>query len=233
MNPTAPGLRLHVGLSGHGKTHLLRHEVFAAARAVPVMVLDPTMDEWTRPPGNRIPRELAPDFAFASSVAEAAALLERGKRCVVVMSDADLAAQADAACRWARGRRGAGIALPEAHEAMPLHGAIGDHVRKVLTTWRHTETSLWADTQEFAQITRRLDKAQVIRVFSATHSDDARLRERGGPMLVGAVHECARRNTREEHGGLGQPGWHVALYEGVRLPRYRLERHGSTPEWWG
>ncbi len=218
------GVRLHVGLPRHGKTYAARREVFAFVREHPCIVIDQTF-EWTRPPGSLVPRDVADVTARAATVGEAAALVESGKRLVIVSTDADPEMVAESACKWARYYKGrAGVMIGEAHNAWPVAKPLGPHARAVATAFRHWDVAAWLDTQRLALLNRTWDLAQTIRVFSATDSDMKRLRELGGSALERAVRECGLRNTPVERGGRGEPGWHVALYEGVRTGRYEPTR---------
>lgn len=214
------GVRLHAGLPRHGKTHAARGEVFQFVRAHPCIVVDCTF-EWTRAPGSLVPREIGDVTARASTIAEAAALVDAGKRLVIVSTDDDPEVIAEAACRWAKYRKGlAGVMISEAHNAFPVHKPLGPHARTMATAFRHWEMAAWLDTQRLSLLNRTFDLAQTIRVFSATDSDFKRLREIGGSALERAVRECGYRNTPADRGGKGEPGWHVALYEGVRPRDY-------------
>lgn len=221
-------MRLHVGLPRHGKSHAAKRELFTFCREHPAMVLDGAY-EWTRAPGNVVPRELADDCVLLrdgdATVARAAALIDSGKRLVVLSTDGDPEVIGEAMCKWARYHKGrAGIVMPEAHAAFPVSRALGAHARACVTAFRHWDVAVWVDTQRFALLNRSWDLAQTIRVFSATDADYKRLREIGGAALVDAVRECGRRNTPKERGGLGEPGWHVTLYEGARPEKYEPER---------
>lgn len=224
MLPTDSGVRLAVGLPGHGKTHGIRRDLFAAVRAYPCIVVDRTY-EWTRPPGSLVPREIADVTARAATVAEAAALVDAGKRLVIVSTSEDVADVAEQALRWARFYRGkAGVAVSEAHNAFPVNRPLGRYAMDAATAWRHFEVSLWLDTQRLALLARSFDLAQSIRIYSAPDSDAERLRAIGGRALVAAVRECGARNAPVSMGGRGEPGWHVALFEGVRPLRYQPTR---------
>lgn len=218
---TEAGVRLSVGLPGHGKTYGIRRELFAASRAYPVIVIDRTR-EWARPPGNRVPAEIAPVTTYARDVAEAAARADKGARLIIVCTS-HMEREAMAALRWARGYPGrAGVVVSEAHNAFPVSrsNSLPEEALDAATAWRHFNMSVWLDTQRPAQLARPFDLARRLRIYSAIDADHAWLRQVGGRSLVSAVAECARRNTPRELGGLGQPGWHVAMYEGVRPAKY-------------
>lgn len=224
MIATDAGVRLAVGLPGHGKTYGIRQDVFAFARAHPVIVLDLT-HEWARPPGSLMPRDVLDVAARASSVGEAAAMIDAGKRLVVVSTLEDPEVVADAALKWAVNRPGrAGVAIPEAHGAFPVHKPLSRWARTATSAWRHFDVALWVDTQRLSFINRAFDMSQQIRVYSATAADDERLRAIGKEPLIAAVRECGTRNAPKEHGGRGEPGWHVALYAGVRPKAYHPTR---------
>lgn len=234
MLATQPGIRLHVGRPGAGKTYLMRQEIFAAARAFPVVVLDAT-GEWTRAPGNRVPREVAGVTRVTSSVTDALAAIDGGARIGVASlqaSDDELRAHAETLAKWAMTRPGQkGVAVAEAHRAFPVTG-LKEHASRLVTAWRHAQVAVWADTQRLAQIARAFDTAGVVRIFSATPADLARVREMGGDALVAAVRECGKRNAPKERGGRGEPGWHVEVFDGGGLddvfePTRRTAVHGE------
>lgn len=224
MIATDTGVRLNVGLPGHGKTFTNRRELLSAARSHPVIVLDLTW-EWRREPYNRIPADVGPAY-YTTTVAKAASLIDRDAR-IVIVNPNDAEAEAEAACRWALARQGqAGVAVSEAHLAWPVNKPLSSNALRCIMAHRHFGVSMWVDTQRFALLNRNFDAAQVIRIFSvaASEADRARLRDLGGRALEEAVARCAQRNAKREHGGAGEPGWHVVLYEGVRGPDFTPTR---------
>ncbi len=225
MIATDKGVRLAVGLPGHGKTYGIRRDVFAFARGAPIIVLDLTHEWAPGEEGGRIPRELADVASRAGNVAAAAALIDQGARLVIVTTDDDPEKVADDALRWCVSRDGlSGLAIPEAHMCFPVHKPLSKWARKATSAWRHHDVALWVDTQRLSFINRSFDLAQLIRVYSATDADASILRAIGGVELVKAVRECGMRNAPKEHGGKGEPGHHVALYAGVRPEKYKPVR---------
>lgn len=225
MIATDKGVRLAVGLPGHGKTYGIRRDVFGFARAHPVIVLDLTHEWEPGEEGGRVPRDIADVADRATSVAEAAAMVDAGKRLVIVSTSDDPERAADDALKWAVSRDGrCGVAIPEAHMCFPVHKPLTRWGRQATSAWRHFDVALWVDTQRLSFINRGFDMAQLIRVYSATDDDAARLRAIGGPALVKAVRECGNLNAPTAHGGKGQPGHHVALYAGVRPDKYKPVR---------
>lgn len=202
MNPGEPGIRLAVGVSGAGKTHAIRADVYAAAKIHPVMVLD-RMHEWTR------------GDAGARTVAEGAKAVQKGARLVIVRPS-DIVSAAEDACAWARDYSGmAGVAIPEAHRAAPNQKPLPTALEDVACAWRHHRVALWLDTQRLALINRTLtEQARETRLFAIVGDLDLRaVSELGGKELVGAVRLCAERLAR------GEPGYHVRLGL-VRLPPF-------------
>lgn len=224
MIATDAGVRFAVGLPGHGKSHGARGEVFGFVAQHPAIVLDFTK-EWSRPPGSMLPRGVADVAARAASVGEAAAMIEAGKRLVIVTKMDDPEGDGEAACKWAVTRPGrCGVVISEAHHAFPVHKPLGKWARTATSAWRHDDVAMWVDTQRLSFINRAFDMSQVVRVYSATDDDVARLRGMGGTPLVKAVRECGLRNAPVEYGGKGEPGWHVVLFAGVRPEKYTPTR---------
>ena len=204
MNPGDAGIRVAVGVSGSGKTHAVRHDVYTAASAhgMPIVVLD-RMREWSR------------GDAHARTMTEARRHFEAGARLVLLRCE-DVAAATVEACAWARDWPGrAGVAIPEAHRACPVHARLAPPVEDVVCAWRHYDVALWLDTQRFALMSRTVtEQARLVRLFATTGALDLRgISDLGGRELVQAVRLCGERLAR------GEQGWHVPL--GVsRLPPY-------------
>ncbi|MCH8198541.1 MAG: hypothetical protein IIA54_00525 [Chloroflexi bacterium] len=226
-----PGIRLAVGVSGAGKTHGLRAQVYRAVRSgMPVIVLD-RMHEW-----NEVPGDLVPVTCVVPDVAQALEYIPQGARLCVVRPS-DVLTEALSACEWARDYQGvAGVACSEAHRIAPNTSAtLPGPLEDVALAWRHHRVALWLDTQRISLLSRTLtEQARELRIYAVGGDRDlARLREVGGKQLEDAAKECARRLV-----GLGEyddqgnqrtaplppePGWHV-LIRVTPLPPYHLER---------
>jgi hypothetical protein len=207
---TDPGIRLAVGVSGAGKTYSIRADVYRAARECPVMVID-RMKEWTR------------GDAGVRSVADGARAVADGARLVIVRPQ-DVVQATEEACRWARDYSGlAGVAVPEAHRALPNGGRLAPAVEDCVTAWRHHRVALWLDTQRLSLLNRTVtEQARELRLFAIVGDLDLRaVSELGGRELVAAVRACAQRLAD------GEPGWHVQLGL-VRVPPYRVVRESVT-----
>jgi hypothetical protein len=206
VNPAESGIRVAIGVSGAGKTHGIRREVYSAAAHYPVIVLD-RMHEWDR------------GDAGCTTVADAAKVIQAGARLVIVRP-ADVVSAAEAACLWARDYPGqAGVAIPEAHRPLPNGARLSPGAEDVACAWRHYKVSLWLDTQRFALLNRTItEQAREIKLYAVAGELDTRLvAELGGRELALLVRESAARLSK------GEPGWHVALGL-VRVPPYRLSR---------
>lgn len=209
MRPGESGIRLAIGVSGAGKTHGIKGEVYAAARLHPVIVID-RMHEWSRGDG------------WARDVGTAAKMIKDGARLVIVRPP-DAVAAAEQACAWARDYPGlAGVAIPEAHRVAPNASKLAIPVEDVACAWRHHKVALWLDTQRIALLSRTLtEQAREIRLYAIVGDLDTRVvAELGGRDLALLVRECAARLAA------GQPGWHVRLGL-VRVPPYEMRRDGQ------
>lgn len=216
LAPWEPGVRLNVGVSGSGKSHLIRRQIEQAARTIPVMVLD-RMHEWTD-----VPADIAPRARGAKTVADAAKLVSDGARLVIVRPS-DIVGASEEACAWARDYPDiAGVAVPEAHRVAPNARPLSTAVEDVACAWRHHRVALWLDTQRFALISRTLtEQARETNLFAIVGERDGQvIKELGGTALVTKVREAASRLAE------GEPGWHVRLGL-VRVPPYELRREGS------
>lgn len=233
MLPHEPGIRLAVGIPGAGKTYSIRRDVIAAARRIPVIVVDRTW-EWHREPYNRIPRDVRGCYAPTVEAA-IAQIRHRGARLVIV-APRDVEHAAKVACEWAaaRGKKGGpregtdvrGVVIHEAHNAFPVSkplASISEAVMDCATAWRHFRVAIWLDTQRLAQLNRAWDLATELRLFAATDKDRQLIAQIVDRECAAAVAEAGRRLAPRDRGGLGEPGWHVAL-SSVRLPPYRLVR---------
>jgi hypothetical protein len=207
MRDDEPGIRLSIGVSGAGKTHGIREDVYRAARAgLPVLVID-RMCEWER------------GDAGARDVATAARHVESGARLVVVRPS-DAVAAAEEACAWARDYPGAaGVAIPEAHRVAPSSSKLPEALEDVACAWRHHRVALWVDTQRIALLSRTItEQARSIRLYAIVGDLDSRVvAELGGRELADCVHACAAKLAD------GEPGWHVELGL-VRVPPYQVRR---------
>ena len=218
LDDNGPGLRLSVGVSGSGKTHGLRRQVYRAVLSgVPVMVLD-RMREWTTLPPEVA--KVAVGVTPESGVQLARAWLDEGARLVIVQTR-DVERDTILACEWARDNpKHCGIALTEVHRAAPNTGApLPSALEDVALAWRHHHVSFWCDTQRLSLCNRTFtEQVRELRVHAVGGERDLmRLREMGGAELAQAATECARRLVA------GEPGWHV-LIRTVALPPYELQR---------
>lgn len=221
MSPNVgAGIRVHVGLPGSGKTYAIKRELFQHLRAGnPAIVVD-RMREWAN-----VPPDIAPIAGICSTVEEAKEALERGARLAVVQPPLNEGETAvEQAAQWAVEFPGlAGLAIPEAHRAIPKRGA-GYWVGMATTEWRHHNVAMWCDTQRFSLLNTDLVEIArtpphgALRLFAIAGKNDLKaVRELGDEELVDAVVECARRYDE------GEPGWHVRLGI-VARPPYRLVR---------
>lgn len=213
----APGLTVHAGMSGAGKTHAIRAEVWEYARAgVPVLVID-RMREWTA-----VPPDLHGAARGASSVESAKKCIEGGTRLVVVRPRINAGRDAaEAAFQWACEHEGlAAVAIPEAHAAipktLPLDGS-SEWTAAVLGEWRHHNVRVWADSQRFAKLnTELVELAHTLRLFAMAGPNDIRrlheVVDYGGDELRAQIGEAAARVGR------GDRGWHVHLTLDRRPP---------------
>ena len=195
LRPTDAGIRLAVGVSGSGKTYGVTNDVKrAAASGMPVMVID-RMREWTV------------GHAGVTTIEAGAKAAEKGAKLIIVRPR-DFVAAVEEACAWAIAQPGvAGVAVPEAHGALPNSMRLSGAVEDVATAWRHHKVALWCDTQRLALINRTVtEQACELRIYAVRGELDMRVvKELGGAALVDAVKECARR-MRD-----GEKGWHVKL----------------------
>lgn len=215
MDTAEPGIRLAVGISGTGKTHGIKQQIYRSACVMPVMVLD-RMHEW-----NEVPPALAGRTVGCQTIAQAREHAKRGKRLIVVRPS-DIIVASNEACAWARDWKGvAGVAIAEAHRVAPNVNSLPLAIDDVATAWRHHKVALWLDTQRFALLNRTLtEQARELRIYSVVGDRDLSVvSEIGGKALVASVMECAARLARNE------PGWHVELGL-VRTPPYDLKREG-------
>lgn len=208
----AGGINLAVGVSGSGKTHWVKNDVWRdTSSGMPVIVID-RMREWrSAPPGCKA--------AGARTVKDAIRNIEKGARLSVVETRS-VEADAEAACAWARDYPGlAGVALPEAHRIAPNGHPLTPAVEDVATAWRHHKVKLWLDTQRLALLSKTLtEQAGTIKVFSIFGQRDlAVIKEWGGKQLEAAVAENARQLAE------GNPGYCVTL-GAVRVPPFKSER---------
>lgn len=219
MRPGEPGLRLHVGVSGAGKTVGMKGAIFNAARVHPVVCLD-RMEEW-----NRFPPDLAPHVCGASTIDDVAKAAKAGKRLIVVRNRA---VSIEEACTWAIAHPGvAGIALPEAHNELPSSQRnLPEPVMDVVTAWRHkrVNVALFCDTQRFSMLNTNVrDCSRIMRIYALTGKADLATCDELGIGIRPLVQEAARRMASKEDGGDEQPGWYVPL--GLnRVPPYKLVR---------
>lgn len=210
------GIHLSVGVSGAGKTYGVRQAIYAAARTMPIIVID-RMREWTS-----VPADLAPYTRGVHSVREAKEALREGSstRLAIVAVTGDLVESVEAACAWARDRVGpAGVAIPEAHRSAPNGAPLPPALEDCATAWRHHRVGLWLDTQRLPLLSRTLtEQATMIRLYAIIGDRDLSIiRSTWGRELCDAVQQCAARYAD------GEPGWHVAL--GLkRAPPYVLAR---------
>lgn len=217
LDPWQPGIRVAFGLSGSGKSHVNREDVFAAARYFPIVIVDLAEEWWDLPPA------MTPYAARTYSWESARDALERGQKRIVVLRPAIGTEEAcvEAVCAWARvighGKRDlpvatAGIVIPELHNVAPVHYC-PPTLLKVATAWRHTSTAFWGDSQRVSTVNHSItDNARDMRIFAQTGGPcRKRLMEIGGADLVSAIDECAMRLDRRDRGGWDQPGWHVRL----------------------
>lgn len=217
---TEPGVRLAVGVSGSGKSHGIVMDVRRAVRAgVPVVVVD-SMHEWTH-----VPRDIAKLVTALPSDARRAdieAAVSGGKRLIVIRTRTAAATirAAETACAWAIRHAGlAGVAIPEAWQVAPSHGALPPMLATVTRAWRHKRVCLWLDAQRVSMVSRHVTElARELRFYAtAGDRDFLVMRDIGGQALVAAVRECAVKLAA------GEPGWHVSL--GVRrIGPYTIER---------
>lgn len=219
MRPSEPGIRLNVGISGAGKTHKAKAEVFAAAREIPVMVIDRMM-EWDGAP---LP---AGEVVWVENVDAAKRAIEEGARLAIIrpLSGSkgwDVVSMSEEACAWARDHRGvAGVCIPEAHRVAPnVGGKLPESIEDVACAWRHYKVALWLDTQRISLLSRTLtEQARVLSIFAVVGDRDLSVvKEIGGQELVDRVQECAAKLAA------GQPGWHVELGL-VRVPPFVIVR---------
>lgn len=215
--PWDPGLRLSCGVSRSGKTHHLQRVVWAATERIPVIVLD-------RKNEVRIPEQLASITAICRSVRDAAGWAKHGKRYLIVRpGDVDASALLEEACEWARegaatgkahSRATRGVAMSEAHRAMPNGRPLKPATDECVTAWAHCNCDLFFDVQRLAKLeTTVSENASELRLYTVTGSTDfQRVREIGGRDLENAVRVCGERFDA------GQPGWHVKLGVSRRGP---------------
>lgn len=203
MKHLEPGIRLHIGTSGAGKTYGLRTEVYAAARdGMRVIVID-RMHEWTHAD------------AFVGTTKEAIAAIASGARLVVVARPGlDPAVEVEAACQWAcAGPETRGVAFAEAHAVAPSMGRLTPHLMDVATAWRHYTVALWIDTQRVATLSRTItEQARTVRIFAVIGDRDrAAMAELAGTTILAAIDECVA------HLAAGRAGYHIELGL-VRVP---------------
>jgi hypothetical protein len=209
------GIRVAVGVSGAGKTHGVRKQIYAAAEHMPVIVID-RMCEWSA-----VPARLSGRTQIVNSVFAAKGAISSGGVRLAIVQCKDAAKEAALACEWARDYPEiAGVAIPEAHRCAPNKGSLPQPIEDAACAWRHHRVALWLDTQRFALLSRTLvEQAREIRVYASGPRDvDAVVAELGGPELSDAIRECGDRLAR------GEPGWHVRLQQTSIRPPYVLER---------
>jgi hypothetical protein len=227
-----PAIFVSVGVSGSGKTHGVKKQVFrAVAEGMSVVVIDRTR-EWTS-----VPASLSGVTALVSSVDAARARFAAGARLAIVgCTSKDLAKQVAAACAWA-GEKGPGdtrreglprgVAIPEAHRVLPnVGGLVGgaEAIDDCVTAFRHANALLWLDTQRFAKLNRTaVEQAETIRVYACGPRDvgavaeDFATREHA-PELEAAIRKCGARKKAK------QPGWYIELEQTAVLPPFELQR---------
>lgn len=111
---------------------------------------------------------------------------------------------------WALDTRNLDLVIPEAHMDFALEDDLGMGVqtRQLITQYRSYGIAVALDTQFFASISMKVRKSvNTYRIFGLASGtpDMEQVRKLGGPALVAAIEECAKRHAA------GQPGWHVFL----------------------
>jgi hypothetical protein len=230
-----PAVLVSVGVSGSGKTHGVKKQVFRAVLAgMQVIVIDRTR-EWTSVPGS-----LSGQTAIVSSVDAARARFLAGARLVIVTcTSKDLHKQTERACAWAaeKGpgdtrREGLprGVAIPEAHRVAPNVGGLVGGVESIddaVTAFRHGNVVLWLDTQRFSKLSRTaVEQSDLIRVYACGPRDVGAVGEdfatrQDAPALEAAIRECGTRKRA------GEPGWYVELEQTAVSPPFELHRESA------
>ncbi len=209
MQPNEPGLRVAIGVSGSGKTVGVTTDAHAAARSMPVLVLD-SMREFVS-----VPDDLRPYTAGTHDIKKAIEHLNAGKRFVVLLpTKENIVSYAAKGAEWAERYPGlAGLVIPEAHHIAPVTGPVSLEIDRIATQWRHHNVAFWCDTQRIARLHHSItDNAREMKLYAQWGDADLkRVKEIGGNALVDAVNECARKCAPVDEGGLGEPGWHVRL----------------------
>jgi hypothetical protein len=212
------GLQVYVGVSGAGKTHAVRADVYRACRrGLPVIVID-RMHEW-----GTVPSDMRAIASGATDIAQATDLIASGKRLVVLRAPGDVVKTAEDVCAWVRSYPGpAGVAIPEAHRAAPNAKPLPIPIEDIVCAWRHYQATVWCDTQRIALLNRTItEQARTLKLFAIVGDRDTKVvADIGGKALSEQVRECAVRLAR------GEPGWHVAL-DLARCPPYELSREGA------
>lgn len=204
------GNRISIGISGAGKTHSIKRDVFAAVRdGLPVVVLD-RMREW-----GEAPADVHAVTRGVLTIEEVDQAVTNGARLVIVRASGDPIVNAIKIAEWAK-RRGegpqgvpTGLAFPEAHRVAP-RSWIDPALEDLASAWRHFKLALWWDTQRIAKLHASItENPSLIRIFATVGDLDlARLAELGGRELAEAALEAAER-LGELNTPTSQPGWHV------------------------
>lgn len=215
------GIRLHVGVSGSGKTYGMKTDVFNTARFMPVLAID-RMAEW-----GTVPRALV-HKGFVT-IGEACDWLREGEKrrrngLAIVRDTGDVAQAFDLACRWAvMGDGPRGVACSEIHRACPNHVPLLSNVEAVATQWRHKQVALFIDTPRLSLLspTLREQSTSGLKIFSVFGPRDlAVIAETWGAQVEAAVRECSRRFVAGGGVGGNGAGWYVR----PNVPPYKLER---------
>lgn len=172
-----------------------------------VIVID-RMREW-----NMVPPDIGSKTVGKQTVKEAVEAFAAGAMLAVVRpSLATVESETEIACQWACSTHElTGVAIPEAHRAIPKKFDPMDSshhwLQSVATEWRHFNVALWCDTQRFALLnTDIVELSRFCRLFAMTGKNDLdAVKALQGKELVEAVRECAARYDN------GEPGWHIAL----------------------
>jgi hypothetical protein len=217
-----PGLTVHAGLSGSGKTHAIKQEVWEALNTMPVIVID-RMREWDFAPAGvqAIGGGTEEVLDVLSDIADNDTDL-RGRLAVIRPDFGEGGSALEQTCRWAIDTPGpVGIAIPEAHRAFDKRftSKTWPATSAIITEWRHHRVKLWADTQRFSLLnTDVVELSRSMRLFAMNGRNDlAAVRDIGGDDLVEAIGQCADKLAASE------PGWHVSLDVSRRGP-YEIER---------
>lgn len=230
-------IRIAIGVCGSGKSYLLKTlvaEEMARGDTWRFLVLD-VNSEWPGEPADlvssRTGRPL--DFYLARTPHEALELFQQGAQ-AVVLRPADLSRDEEQsreladACAWVclqvgprlPAGQGCCLVLPEMHEYSREGRPLPVHVKTIVHRFRHTRTGLLGDTQHTQDVKKEVFReAETVYFFSQSHPTDlAKVERYGGPELVAAVKECARRYA--EGGGQGGTGagWRIEYHQNLGGP---------------